>query len=57
MSANECDEPARGGPSSSQLRRIPLQQILQGAREVIIEHDGQDYRLRVTSRGKLLLTK
>lgn len=26
-------------------------------REVIIEHDGEEYRLRLTSKGKLILTK
>jgi hemin uptake protein HemP len=31
--------------------------VLKGAREAIIEHDGQEYRLRVTSSGKLILTK
>lgn len=33
------------------------QQLLQGAREVQIEHQGLVYRLRVTSLGKLILTK
>jgi hemin uptake protein HemP len=33
------------------------QELLQGRREVTIEHEGQKYRLRVTSRGKLYLTK
>jgi len=28
-----------------------------GTREVIVEHRGQQYRLRVTSNGKLILTK
>jgi hemin uptake protein HemP len=26
-------------------------------REVIIEHAGEEYRLRLTSKGKLILTK
>ncbi|WP_049780716.1 hemin uptake protein HemP [Nitrosococcus halophilus] len=26
-------------------------------REVIIEHEGEEYRLRITSKGKLILTK
>jgi hemin uptake protein HemP len=36
---------------------IPSHEILQGRREIWIEHEGQKYRLRVTSRGKLYLTK
>lgn len=43
--------------SSGSPRRIRLRDILLEAREIIIEHDGQDYRLRITSRGKLILTK
>jgi hemin uptake protein HemP len=31
--------------------------LLQGSREVWIDHEGQLYRLRVTSQGKLYLTK
>jgi hemin uptake protein HemP len=30
--------------------------LLQGARELIIEHAGREYRLRVTASGKLILT-
>ncbi len=37
--------------------RIRIDAILRGAREVIFVHEGQDYRLRLTSRGKLILTK
>jgi hemin uptake protein HemP len=39
------------------LPRLLLAEVLKGGREAIIEHDGQDYRLRVTSNGKLILTK
>jgi hemin uptake protein HemP len=31
--------------------------IFQGRREVWIEHGGEMYRLRITSRGRLILTK
>jgi len=37
--------------------RIKLEELLKGAQEIIIEHAGQDYRLRITSNGKLILTK
>jgi hemin uptake protein HemP len=36
---------------------VTSQEVLQGRRELWIEHEGQIYRLRVTSRGKLYLTK
>lgn len=38
-------------------RRLLSDALLCGAREVIVEHRGEDYRLRVTSNGKLILTK
>lgn len=45
------------GGHRSEVRRVPLTQIIGGDREVQIDHDGQIYRLRVTSKGKLILTK
>ena len=39
------------------LRRLSVAELLAGDREVILEHDGQDYRLRITANGKLILTK
>jgi hemin uptake protein HemP len=37
--------------------RVLVSEILGGSREAILEHDGQDYRLRITANGKLILTK
>jgi hemin uptake protein HemP len=37
--------------------RVRVSDILKGGREAILEHDGQDYRLRITANGKLILTK
>ena len=45
--------PAPGG----RLRRLKVSEIMDGEREAILEHDGQDYRLRITATGKLILTK
>jgi hemin uptake protein HemP len=36
---------------------ISSQELLQGRREIFIDHEGHLYRLRLTSRGKLYLTK
>jgi len=38
-------------------RRLKVSELLAGAREAILEHGGQDYRLRITASGKLILTK
>jgi hemin uptake protein HemP len=37
--------------------RVPLDTILRGRQEIIIQHRDEEYRLRITSNGKLLLTK
>jgi hemin uptake protein HemP len=48
------DPPAapRGKP-----RRVKSAALLEGARELLIEHRGEEYRLRITSNDKLILTK
>lgn len=38
-------------------RRVPVGDLLGDQREVIIEHGAEAYRLRLTSKGKLILTK
>ena len=43
------------GPAG--LRRHRVADLLAGDREAILEHSGQDYRLRITANGKLILTK
>jgi hemin uptake protein HemP len=43
--------------SSSPVRRIAIGDLLEGRREVVLLHDGTEYRLRLTSNGKLILTK
>lgn len=36
---------------------VEFQQLAAGAREVLISHQGQIYRLRETRNGKLILNK
>jgi len=38
-------------------RRVPLSRILGSDREIVIEFNGADYRLRITRNQKLILTK
>jgi hemin uptake protein HemP len=49
--------PSGGNKRSDPAHTISSEELLQGRRELWIEHEGQMYRLRVTSRGKLYLTK
>jgi len=39
------------------MPRLSSEQLFAGRREIEIEHTGQVYRLRLTSMGKLILTK
>ncbi|MBN9291462.1 MAG: hemin uptake protein HemP [Hyphomicrobium denitrificans] len=41
----------------SSLTRYLVSELMQGGREIILEHRGQDYRLRITEAGKLILSK
>ena len=36
---------------------LEARRLLQGRREIVIEHDGTRYRLRLTRRNKLILQK
>ena len=53
----ESTPPVERSPAGTRLKRIKVSELLQGEREVILEHDSQDYRLRITANGKLILTK
>jgi hemin uptake protein HemP len=53
----DAGQPKGGQPRPSMTRRLKVSELLAGEREVILEHEGQDYRLRITANGKLILTK
>lgn len=38
-------------------QRLNSADLFGAAREVVIEHAGEEYRLRLTRQGKLILTK
>ncbi|TAK98453.1 MAG: hemin uptake protein HemP [Aquabacterium sp.] len=39
------------------LIRVDSKQLFDGQRELIIQHLGEEYRLRITRHDKLILTK
>jgi hemin uptake protein HemP len=41
----------------SQVRRVSSLALLDGARELVIQHQGNEYHLRLTRNDKLILTK
>jgi|SoiMethySBSTD1v2_1073268.scaffolds.fasta_scaffold08583_12 hemin uptake protein HemP len=42
--------------AAEQRRRVTSATLLGNVRELVIEHNGREYRLRVTSQGNLILT-
>jgi len=47
--------PAR--PDHTPGQTLTSAELMQGRREIVIEHQGERYRLQQTRNGKLILTK
>ncbi|NID06525.1 hemin uptake protein HemP [Luteibacter jiangsuensis] len=47
--------PLRAAPVAA--RRVESKNLLDGSRELVIEHQGSEYHLRLTRNDKLILTK
>ena len=54
---NADENPADTASRQAAPPRLRSSDLLSGAREAIIEHGQERYRLRLTSNGKLILTK
>lgn len=39
------------------VKTVTSSELFGNLREIVILHDGKEYRLRITSNGKLILTK
>lgn len=46
----------RRDPRPIPPRRLSSDELLQGARQVVIEHAGREYRVQLTATGKLIMT-
>ena len=58
----ENHDPADAGPQrdkddAGRPRVVTSEELFEGNRELWIEHAGELYRLRITARGNLYLTK
>jgi hemin uptake protein HemP len=56
VNAPQSNRPIMGSPQNG-AQRIDSHRLLAGARELVIDHAGQEYRLRLTRNDKLILTK
>lgn len=53
-----ADLPSQAAPEPAPIKAgIPTQQLFQGHQEIVIDHKGESYRLRITKNDKLILTK
>ncbi len=44
-------------PAVASMPALASETLFAGRKEVVIRHDGHDYRLRITRQNKLILTK
>ena len=51
------DTPQTELGADARHKRIDSSRLLAGSRELVIDHAGQEYRLRLTRNDKLILTK
>ncbi|HEV7268899.1 MAG TPA: hemin uptake protein HemP [Falsiroseomonas sp.] len=57
MNDQQAPSEPRSGEAPVSPPMLSSVELLRGAREVIIVHAGENYRLRLTSRDRLILTK
>ncbi|MEO0792587.1 MAG: hemin uptake protein HemP [Pseudomonadota bacterium] len=48
---------AQSQTNEARAERIDVKSLLQGGDQIELLHNGEIYRLRVTSKGRLILTK
>lgn len=51
------DKAAGKAHAENRMKRWTSQELFAGGRELVIMHAGSEYRLKLTSQGKLVLTK
>lgn len=56
---NHEKQPAKTGPKAGTGRSPVLESetLFQGRSEIIIRHQGAEYRMKITRQGKLILNK
>jgi len=57
QSEDRVDRPTTSSRPSRHRRKIDGSVLFQGDQELVIVHGGEEYLLRITRNGKLILTK
>ena len=55
--ASQAPAGATTSPAAGRKPRIESQRLFQGNSEIVIVHHDEEYSLRITRNGKLILTK
>ena len=53
----DAEQAPKGEPAPRDEKVVAAGELFGDRREIVIEHDGERYRLRITRRGKLILQK
>lgn len=54
---DRLQEAPASGPATGGSGHISSRDLFRDRREILIDHEGETYRLRLTKNGKLILTK
>ena len=57
LPSRSIPRPALPSPTPATARRVSSHALLEGERELVIQHQGSEYHLRLTRNDKLILTK
>lgn len=57
MHSQPPSDPAPKPPAGPEIPVIDVRQLIGDGREIILMHQGEAYRLRITARDRLILTK
>jgi hemin uptake protein HemP len=57
LSSRSIPRPALPPPMPASARHVSSHALLAGERELVIQHQGSEYHLRLTRNDKLILTK
>jgi len=49
--------PTRDYPPRPRRQRVSTTDLMNGSRKLVLLHEGEEYILRITKTGKLILTK
>ena len=56
VESERCDEGHRNETPPRPPGRVTSRELMQDRNELVIVHEGREYRLRITQNGKLILT-